>query len=166
MPVTSGTIEIGYLKDVLTIVGLAAAGLISVGTCVWWFRTQISDVSRELHDRVSKTNKEFSTKIDHNKDDCRDTKEKVAMLSLSHEHHEKKMEEVEETLRAMKHDITATKDAVVEQSQKAREDTLMIMGEIRSMEGRGQLANMELKESFAYMVSTLKEAQHANSNKG
>lgn len=144
--------------DIKAIVWLAGAFVSTLATGLgvsWWFSQQLSNTRKDIYIKIDENHKGVKRSIDHNKDDCRDTKERVTLLELTKDHHEKKMDEVEDTLKSIKSDLSATKDSVVDLAQKAREDTHMIMGEIRSIEARHQLSLMELKESILFTVGRI-----------
>lgn len=143
------------LKIIVWLAGAFVSALAAGLGVSWWFSQQLSNTRKDLYIKINDNHKEVKRSIDHNKDDCRNTKERVTLLELTKDHHEKKMDEVEDTLKSIKSDLSATKDSVVDLAQKAREDTHMIMGEIRSMEARHQLSLMELKESILFTVGRL-----------
>lgn len=152
--------------DIKLLVWLAGgffSALLAGCSVAWWFNSQLQGTRRDLYIKINTTKKELEdshnkvvNSVDHNKDDCRDTKERVTLLEKDHEHQQEKTDKMDKSLKAIESDLAATKDSVIELSQKSREDTLMIMGEIRASEGRNQLQAMELKEFLVNMLNTRK----------
>lgn len=144
------------IKLIMWFLGAFASALLAGISVTWWFNKELSSTRKDLYVRMNTVQKEIDTSINSNKDDCRDTKERVGLLEQSTDHHEKQMDKMDETLSTIEKDLSATKDSVVELAQKSREDTLMIMGEMRAMEGRSQIAMMGLKETIVEIVNQRK----------
>lgn len=148
------------IKMIVWLVGVVLSALLAGCSAAWWFNTQLSKTRKDLYTRINTVKGELentaqivSTNVTHNKDDCRDTKERVTLLERDHLHQQEKTDKMDESLNIIKSDLSATKDSVIELAQKSREDTLTIMGEIRSMEGRNQLQLMEVKEFLVNVVN-------------
>lgn len=173
-PIIPSSVGISFddIKTIFWLVGGAISALMVGVSGAWWFNQQLQTTRRDLYSRMDQTKKvlEDSQKVvvksleesqkevigavSHNKDDCRDTKERVKLLERDYEHQQERTDKMDKTLQAIENDLSSTKDSLIELSQKSREDTLMIMGEIRSMEGRHQLSLMEMKESLIYIVGS------------
>lgn len=166
MPTPTAT-TVGITFDDMKLIGWLAGGFVSAllagSSVAWWFNQQLQSTRRDLHTKINTTRRELENdqgkaldSIIHNKDDCRDTKERVTLLEREHEHQQEKTDNMDRSLKAIESDLSATKDSVIELSQKSREDTLMIMSEIRATEGRSQLAMMEMKEFLVNIINTRK----------
>lgn len=141
------------LKIIVWLAGAFVSALAAGLGVSWWFSQQLSNTRKDLYIKINENHKEVKGSIDHNKDDCRNTKERVTLLERDHLHQQEKTDKMDESLNIIKSDLSATKDSVIELAQKSREDTLTIMGEIRSMEGRNQLQLMEVKEFLVNVVN-------------
>lgn len=166
MPTPTAT-SVGITFDDIKLIGWLAGGFVSAllagSSVAWWFNQQLQSTRRDLYTKINTTRRELENdqgkaldSITHNKDDCRDTKERVTLLERDHEHQQEKTDNMDRSLKAIESDLSATKDSVIELSQKSREDTLMIMSEIRATEGRSQLAMMEMKEFLVNIINTRK----------
>lgn len=166
MPTPTAT-TVGITFDDMKLIGWLAGGFVSAllagSSVAWWFNQQLQSTRRDLYTKINTTRRELENdqgkaldSIIHNKDDCRDTKERVTLLERDHEHQQEKTDNMDRSLKAIESDLSATKDSVIELSQKSREDTLMIMSEIRATEGRSQLAMMEMKEFLVNIINTRK----------
>lgn len=166
MPTPTAT-TVGITFDDIKLIGWLAGGFVSAllagSSVAWWFNQQLQSTRRDLYTKINTTRRELENdqgkaldSITHNKDDCRDTKERVTLLERDYEHQQEKTDNMDRSLKAIESDLSATKDSVIELAQKSREDTLMIMSEIRATEGRSQLAMMEMKEFLVNIINTRK----------
>lgn len=148
------------LKTLAWAIGVFVSSLLAGVSVSWWFNQQLSSTRRDLYMKVdtvkreiTASQKEVAQKIITNKDDCRDTKERVTLLERDHTHQQEKTAKMDELLNSIQVDLSTTKASVIELTQKSREGNLTIMGEIRSAEGRNQIAMLEMKELLVNVIN-------------
>lgn len=140
------------MKNIFWIAGaIVSAAVTGIGVS-WWFSQQLSTTRRDIYIKMNKNHKELQDRASINKDECRDTKERVTLLELTKEHHEKEMDKMGDSLRVIKEDLSATKESVNALSQKSTEDTHSIMEHIRSTESRHQVGMLEMKEAITNTI--------------
>ena len=145
MPAATATgMNFDDLKLVMWIAGAFVSALVTGVSLSWWFNQQLSNARKALYVKINENHKDIQASVTHNKDDCRDTKERVTLLEQSHNHLGQRIDGVDSKLEILQKDVTATKEELTALAQKTQEGSFQIMGEIRAAEERHRYTILEL----------------------
>lgn len=135
----AATFNLGDFKVLSWIIGsVFSAAVGGVSVAVWFnkqFRT-LEDRHRDELDQVRKdaeaSRKGIYGKMAQNREDCQNTKNRVALIEQSHTHHSQRMDKMDDSLKMMQRDITDTKQQVNNLGVKVAEGNMAILQELRS----------------------------------
>lgn len=130
---TAATLSPNDLKYILWLAGLFASTLIGGATAAWWYSRNQSQTRKELYTKINFVERKVNDKMEQNRKDCTDTKERVGLLEQSHNHLERRMDDMDGKLTTIQMDITAVKETQIRSEQKASEQVMTIIGEVRSI---------------------------------
>lgn len=121
------------LKYVIWLAGSFASVLVAGITATWWYSRDQSKTRREIYGKINFVERNVNDKIDKNNMECSNTKERVGLLEQSHNHLERRMDDMDGKLATIQSDIASVKEAQLRSEQKASEQVLNIIGEVRSI---------------------------------
>lgn len=145
-------VDIALIKDWLTIASILLGAVVSIIYGVNWINNKLANGVKEHKTYF----KDLFERTDKNKED-------ISLLKQTADLHGKEITTIKESLEKMGDDITSVKETVSESAHKSKEDTLTLISELKSMEGRTQLSLMEFKESLIFtMQKMINERDRSN----
>ncbi len=121
------------LKYLIWLAGIFASTLIGGVTATWWYSRDQSKTRREIYGKINFVERSVSDRLEQNNKECSNTKERVGLLEQSHNHLERRMDDMDGKLATIQSDIASVKEAQLRSEQKSSEQVLNIIGEVRSI---------------------------------
>lgn len=121
------------LKFIMWFAGIFLSTACGGAAAAWWFSRNQSQTRKELYTKINYVERNVTDKLEKSQKDCTNTKERVGLLEQSHNHLERRMDDMDGKLTTIQMDITAMKETQIRSEQKASEQAMTIIGEVRSI---------------------------------
>lgn len=97
-------------------------------------KVAMDQLSKTIYSRIRSETSKIQESISHNKDDCRDTKERVSILEKDMTHYGGQLKNTEETIKEVKQSVDGMSDRLNQIDKSNAENTILLSAKIESIE--------------------------------